>query len=168
METHTHVHALTHAHTHTHTHAHNDYSRNWVLILVGVEILWKEEGFQWCHFWKKSGHKCTTSMLRGVKTGVETVQPQNQRSEEINRKWTEDASCHEHIENVQCSHLLASFGFAISIHASVLFSCFRFDCHRAQSPLFQRFFLFFFKQSTVHAVKHHCSYCCLTSYWPLQ
>ena len=23
----------------THTHTHNDYSRNWVLILVGVEIL---------------------------------------------------------------------------------------------------------------------------------
>ena len=26
-------------HTHMHTHTHNDYSRNWVLILVGVEIL---------------------------------------------------------------------------------------------------------------------------------
>ena len=24
---------------HTHTHTHDDYSRNWVLILVGVEIL---------------------------------------------------------------------------------------------------------------------------------
>ena len=26
--------------------AHNDYGRNWVLILVGVKILWEEEGFQ--------------------------------------------------------------------------------------------------------------------------
>ena len=30
----------------THTHTHNDCSRNWVLILVGVEIFWEEEGFQ--------------------------------------------------------------------------------------------------------------------------
>ena len=30
----------------THTRTHNDYGRNWVLILVGVEILWEEEGFQ--------------------------------------------------------------------------------------------------------------------------
>ena len=45
--THTHTHTHTHtqararerAHTHTHTHVHNDCSRNWVLILVGVEIL---------------------------------------------------------------------------------------------------------------------------------
>ena len=28
----------THTHTHTHTHT-NDHSRNWVLILVGMEIL---------------------------------------------------------------------------------------------------------------------------------
>ena len=33
-------------HTHTHTHTHTDCSRNWVLILVGAEILWEEEGFQ--------------------------------------------------------------------------------------------------------------------------
>ena len=32
--------------THTHMRTHNDYSRNWVLILVGVQILWEEEGFQ--------------------------------------------------------------------------------------------------------------------------
>ena len=31
---------------HIHTHTHNDYSRNWVLILIGVEILWEEEAFQ--------------------------------------------------------------------------------------------------------------------------
>ena len=37
----------THAHTHTHSHTHTTVnSRNWVLILVGVEILWEEEGFQ--------------------------------------------------------------------------------------------------------------------------
>ena len=30
----------------THTHAHTDCSRNWVLILVRMEILGKEEGFQ--------------------------------------------------------------------------------------------------------------------------
>ena len=39
----------THSHTHTthaHTHTHNDCSRNWVLILVGLKILWEEEGFQ--------------------------------------------------------------------------------------------------------------------------
>ena len=34
------------SHPHTHTHTPNDCSRNWVLILVGVEILWEEEGFQ--------------------------------------------------------------------------------------------------------------------------
>ena len=28
------------------THTHNDCSRNWVLILVRMEILWEEEGFQ--------------------------------------------------------------------------------------------------------------------------
>ena len=33
-------------HTHTHTYTHTDCSRNWVLILVGAEILWQEEGFQ--------------------------------------------------------------------------------------------------------------------------
>ena len=33
-------------HTHTHTHAYTDCSRNWVLILVRMEILWEEEGFQ--------------------------------------------------------------------------------------------------------------------------
>ena len=33
-------------HTHTHTHTHTDCSRNWVLILVRMEILWEEEGFQ--------------------------------------------------------------------------------------------------------------------------
>ena len=40
METHAHTHTCTHAHTH------NDCSKNWVLILVGVEILWEEEVFQ--------------------------------------------------------------------------------------------------------------------------
>ena len=39
----------THTHTHTHppihTH-HNDCSRNWVLILVRMEIPGEEEGFQ--------------------------------------------------------------------------------------------------------------------------
>ena len=36
----------THMHyTHMHTHAHNDCSKNWVLILVGMKILWEEEGF---------------------------------------------------------------------------------------------------------------------------
>ena len=29
-----------------HTHTHNDCSRNWVLVLVGVEILGEEDGFQ--------------------------------------------------------------------------------------------------------------------------
>ena len=54
MDTHTHTHTHTYTHmrtrshreTHTHTHVHNGCSRNWVLILVGVEILWEEEGFQ--------------------------------------------------------------------------------------------------------------------------
>ena len=32
--------------THTRTHTHNNCSRNWVLILVGMKILWEEEGFQ--------------------------------------------------------------------------------------------------------------------------
>ena len=54
----------THTHTHTHTHT-NDHSRNWVLTLVGVEILWEEEGFQfgferwqdWKTEWKKNTGK---------------------------------------------------------------------------------------------------------------
>ena len=32
--------------THTHTHMYADCSKNWVVILAGAEILWKEEGFQ--------------------------------------------------------------------------------------------------------------------------
>ena len=38
----------THTHTRTHTciHTHIDYSRNWVLILVGAEILREQKGFQ--------------------------------------------------------------------------------------------------------------------------
>ena len=50
--TQTHTHTLTHTnthtytHTHTHTHTHTDCSRNWALTLVGAEILWEEEGFQ--------------------------------------------------------------------------------------------------------------------------
>ena len=39
-----------HTHTHTHTHTH-DCSRNWVLISVGVEILWEVEGFQFGFRW---------------------------------------------------------------------------------------------------------------------
>ena len=35
-----------HTHTHTHTHTHNDWSRNWVLVLVRMKILGEEEGFQ--------------------------------------------------------------------------------------------------------------------------
>ena len=34
------------ARTHTHTLTDYDCSRNWVLILDGVKILWEEEGFQ--------------------------------------------------------------------------------------------------------------------------
>ena len=33
-------------HTHARTHTHSDCSRNWVLMLAGVEILWEEEGFR--------------------------------------------------------------------------------------------------------------------------
>ena len=33
----------THTHTHAHTHTHNDCSRNWVLILVRMEMLWMKE-----------------------------------------------------------------------------------------------------------------------------
>ena len=33
-------------HTVTHTYTHTDCSRNWVLTLVRMDILWKEEGFQ--------------------------------------------------------------------------------------------------------------------------
>ena len=40
----TRAHARTHARSHIHTHS--DCSRNWVLILVGAEILWEEQGFQ--------------------------------------------------------------------------------------------------------------------------
>ena len=36
---HTHTHTHTYTRARTHTHAHNDCSRNWVLMLVGVEIL---------------------------------------------------------------------------------------------------------------------------------
>ena len=34
-----HAHTRTHARTHTHTRTHTDCSRNWVLILVRMEIL---------------------------------------------------------------------------------------------------------------------------------
>ena len=44
LQTHTHTRARARAHTHTHTYT--DCSRNWVLILVRMEILWEEEGFQ--------------------------------------------------------------------------------------------------------------------------
>ena len=52
METHTHTHTHTrtlkalYGNAHTHTCTHNDCSKNWVLILVGAEILWEEDGFQ--------------------------------------------------------------------------------------------------------------------------
>ena len=36
----------THTHTHMHAHMHALTSRNWVLILVRMEILWEEKGFQ--------------------------------------------------------------------------------------------------------------------------
>ena len=39
-------HAHARAHTRKHTHTYTDCSRNWVLILVRMEILWEEEGFQ--------------------------------------------------------------------------------------------------------------------------
>ena len=41
-----HTHTHTYTHTYTHTHTYTDCSRNWVLILVRMEILWEEEGFQ--------------------------------------------------------------------------------------------------------------------------
>ena len=37
--THTHTHTHAHAHAHTHTHTHNDCSTNWVLTLVGAEVV---------------------------------------------------------------------------------------------------------------------------------
>ena len=43
---HARTHTCTHARAHTHTHIYNDSSRNWVPILVGMKILWEEEGFQ--------------------------------------------------------------------------------------------------------------------------
>ena len=44
--THTRTHTHTHTHTHIHTHTHNDCSRNWVLVLVRIEMPGEEEGFQ--------------------------------------------------------------------------------------------------------------------------
>ena len=40
-----HAHTHTRACAHTHTHTHTDCSRNWVLVLVRMEILGEEEGF---------------------------------------------------------------------------------------------------------------------------
>ena len=40
----------------THTHTHTDCSRNWVLILVRMEILWEEEGFQF--HWRMFSRFC--------------------------------------------------------------------------------------------------------------
>ena len=37
--------ACTHTHSHTHTHTYTDCSRNWVLILIRMEILREEEVF---------------------------------------------------------------------------------------------------------------------------
>ena len=36
--------ALTH--THTYARAHNDCNKNWVVLLVGAEILREEDGFE--------------------------------------------------------------------------------------------------------------------------
>ena len=44
--THTHSHTLTHARARARARVYTDCSRNWVLILVRMEILWEEEGFQ--------------------------------------------------------------------------------------------------------------------------
>ena len=41
-----HTQTRTHARTHARTHTLTVCSRNWVLILVGMKILWGEEGFQ--------------------------------------------------------------------------------------------------------------------------
>ena len=48
--------------TDTHTRTHNDYSRNLVLILVGVEIRWKEEGYIYFKTskWKQKSLKLCT------------------------------------------------------------------------------------------------------------
>ena len=35
-----------HTHMHACAHTYTDCSRNWVLILIKIEILWEEEGFQ--------------------------------------------------------------------------------------------------------------------------
>ena len=55
-----HAHTRTHAHTHAHTHTYTDCSRNWVLILVRMEILWEDEGFQ---FGFKRWQGCAVSMV---------------------------------------------------------------------------------------------------------
>ena len=62
--THTRIHARTHAHTRAHTHTYSDCSRNWVLILVGAEILWGEECFQF-HFkrWQGGPEDLTPSLI---------------------------------------------------------------------------------------------------------
>ena len=45
---HTLMHACMHTLTHSLTHSliHSDCSENWVLILVGMKVLWEEESFQ--------------------------------------------------------------------------------------------------------------------------
>ena len=43
---HTHTRARARTHARTHTHTYTDCSRNWVLILVRMEILWEKDGFQ--------------------------------------------------------------------------------------------------------------------------
>ena len=77
--THTHTHTYTHTHTHTHTHARNDCSRNWVLILAGVEILWEEEGFQFgVKRWQGWAEQC----LRSCGSEFQVWGPKHEKAQE--------------------------------------------------------------------------------------
>ena len=54
--------------THTHTHTHTDCSRNWVLILVRMEILWEEEGFHF-GFKRRQGWAVSKTLWEWIPNG---------------------------------------------------------------------------------------------------
>ena len=78
------------AHTHTHSHTDYDCSRNWVLILVGVKIMWEEEGFQFgfdatgIWLWSSGAEKVEKTWL--VLHGLSPVI--------VNRQYMYCNSCH--------------------------------------------------------------------------
>ena len=98
MKTHTDTHTVTHTHTHTHT----DCSRNWELILVGVEILWQEEGFQFAfkrwQAWAVSTvlWECNAEIVVAVRVALGIVPHHPTPSAHLQGSWSPPAHTPTH------------------------------------------------------------------------